>query len=168
MTAEQEAAFRAWAAEHGDWHTWAAGGRLVLAELDRLRAAIRTHRDQRADDRCIEDDDRLYAALGDGIPCDRHVGDKAAMLRNCMRFIDRRCEGGTWPSYADLEEQIADLRASNAQLDRLCDEQTKAMAAARTAGATRPTHTGGGGPALEAGPVGRATRTPPPVPKRGE
>lgn len=80
-----------------------------------LRAAIRTHRDQKADDRCIEDDDRLYAALGDGIKCDRRVGDKAAMLANCQRFIENRCEGGEWRSYAELEAENARLRAACCQ-----------------------------------------------------
>lgn len=70
---------------------------------DNLRIAIETHRSQKADDRCIEDDDRLYAALGDGIKCDRHVGSKEAMLKNCARFIERRCESGRWPSYSELE-----------------------------------------------------------------
>ncbi len=77
----------------------------VEAENARLRAAIREHRGQRADDRCIEDDDRLYAALGDGVKCDRRVGDKVEMLANCARFIDRRCEGGGWPSYRAIAEE---------------------------------------------------------------
>lgn len=71
-----------------------------------LEAAIKSHRSQRADDRCIEDDDRLYAVLGDDIKCDRRVGDKEAMLKNCARFIERRCEGGQWPSYASLVDGI--------------------------------------------------------------
>jgi len=94
----------------------------LLAEVERLREAIFRHREQKADDRCIEDDDRLYAALGDGIKCDRRVGDKEAMLRNCARFIDRRCEGGGWPSYAELEAENARLQAEVAEL-RALDEQ---------------------------------------------
>lgn len=77
-----------------------------------LRRAIKTHRAQKADDRCIEDDDRLYAVLADGIKCDRRVGDKAAMLRNCDRFIDRRCQSGGWRSYAELEVEIRRLKKS--------------------------------------------------------
>lgn len=83
--------------EHGHKHGWC---------VPCLRQAIKTHRSQRADDRCIEDDDRLYEALGDGIKCDRHVGSKGEMLTNCARFIDRRCEGGHWPSYAELEAAL--------------------------------------------------------------
>ncbi len=83
------------------WHPGEAGssGRESLAE------AIREHRRQKADDRCIEDDDRLYAALGDGIKCDRRVGSKEEMLKSCARFIDRRCEAGTWPTYSELEAE---------------------------------------------------------------
>ena len=76
---------------------------------NKLRAAIAEHHSQKADDRCIEDDDRLYAAAGLP-PCDRRVGDKAAMLANCARFIERRCEGGGWPSYRELEAERDRLR----------------------------------------------------------
>ena len=71
----------------------------------KLANAIREHRNQKADDRCIEDDDRLYEALGDGIKCDRKVGNKEEMLANCKRFIENRCDGGKWPSYAELERE---------------------------------------------------------------
>lgn len=74
-----------------------------------LHQTVAQHHGQKADDRCWEDDDRLYAAAGLP-PCDRRVGDKVAMLRNCERFISRRCEGGRWPSYAELEAELADLR----------------------------------------------------------
>lgn len=94
--------------------------RRLAAEVERLKQAIRSHRGQRADDRCIEDDDKLYAALGDGIPCDRRVGDKFAMARSCLRFIDRRCEGGHWPSYVELEAERDALKAS---LERMTAER---------------------------------------------
>ena len=58
----------------------------LLEQLRSLRNAIIAHRSQKADDRCIEDDDRLYEALGDGVKCDRRVGDKEA-----LRY--RKCEG---------------------------------------------------------------------------
>jgi hypothetical protein len=94
-------------------------------EVDRLRAAIITHRSQKADDRCIEDDDRLYDALGDGIKCDRRVGDKDAMLASCRRFIERRCEGGGWPTYAELE---AERDATRTSLDLAFDALVTALA----------------------------------------
>lgn len=80
--------------------------RQLLAEAAKLREAIAEHHRQKADDRCIEDDDRLYAAAKLP-PCDRRVGSKEAMMSNCRRFIDRRCEGGGWLSYVELESQLA-------------------------------------------------------------
>lgn len=88
----------------------------LAEEVERLRQAIREHRGQKADDRCWMDDDRLYAALGDGIECDRRVGDKAAMLKNCERFIAARCAGGGWPSYVELEAECERLRKLNEEL----------------------------------------------------
>lgn len=85
------------------------GAQFHAARAKKLDDAIRAHRAQKADDRCIEDDDRLYEALGDGIKCDRRVGNKKEMLKNCERFIDRRCVAGNWPTYADLEERIRNL-----------------------------------------------------------
>lgn len=83
---------------------------VLLEERDKLLAAIRVHYFQHADDRCWMDDDVLYEAAGLP-PVDRHVGDKDAMLANCKRFIERRCEGGKWPSYADLESRLAKIAA---------------------------------------------------------
>lgn len=80
-------------------------------ELERLRSVIREHRSQLADDRCIEDDDRLYAVLEDGIKCDRRVGSKQEMLHNCERFIQNRCEEGGWPSYAELKSALEKILA---------------------------------------------------------
>lgn len=88
----------------------------LIAETQRLQDAILTHRAQKADDRCIEDDDRLYAALQDGISCDRAVGSKEEMLRNCQRFIENRCVVGTWVSYAALEEQNRRLQEQISEL----------------------------------------------------
>jgi len=82
--------------------------------------AIATHHAQKADDRCIEDDDRLYAAAGLP-PCDRRVGDKEAMLANCKRFIEKRCEGGGWPTYAELEARILELESAGKGLRALAE-----------------------------------------------
>jgi len=56
-----------------------------------LVAAIKRHHGQKADDRCFEDDVALYKAAGLN-PADVHVGDKFEMLKNCARFIEKRCE----------------------------------------------------------------------------
>lgn len=78
------------------------------AEHDRLLAAIRKHHDQRADDRCWQDDDELYAAAGLD-PVHGVVGDRQAMRANCDRYIEHRCQDGPWPSYLSREFRIADL-----------------------------------------------------------
>lgn len=77
-----------------------------------LEAAIKIHHAQKADDRCIEDDDLLYAAAGLP-PCNRRVGDKVAMLHNCERFIQNRCGGGGWPNYVDLEAELQKEREAH-------------------------------------------------------
>lgn len=82
----------------------------LIEEHEALLTAVKEHWSQKADDRCIEDDTRLYAAAGLP-PADHHVGDKDAMLANCKRFIERRCEGGKWPSYAELESRLAKIAA---------------------------------------------------------
>jgi hypothetical protein len=82
----------------------------LLAEADRLIAAIKKHHDQRADDRCWLDDCDLYLAAG--LPDhDARVGDKALMLANCKRFIEQRCgQGGPWKSYIEVEAEAERLR----------------------------------------------------------
>ncbi len=77
----------------------------VFPREQELENGIREHCAQKADDRCIEDDDRLYA-LVPGLKCDRRVGDKAAMLHNCERFINNRCQSGGWQTYAELEREV--------------------------------------------------------------
>ena len=83
--------------------------RRLVQEVQRLRGAIITHHSQKADDWCYEDDDWLYEEAGLP-PVDRRVGDPFKMLKNCIRFIENRCEGGGWSSYAELEEKIRDLQ----------------------------------------------------------
>lgn len=84
--------------------------RAVSRALLTLIFAVREHHAQKADDRCWLDDVKLYQAAGLPVP-DNRVGDKLAMLTNCERYIDRRCEGGHWPTYAELEAEIERLRA---------------------------------------------------------
>jgi hypothetical protein len=81
-------------------------------ERDELRAAIQKHHDAHADDLCWLDDNALYEAAG--LPQrDNSVGDPDAMLANCKRFIAQRCQaGGGWKSYAELESERDELRAS--------------------------------------------------------
>lgn len=95
-------------AEREKAQKWFAAKVNSEAERDRLKAAIAEHHNQRADDRCWQDDDLLYAKAGLK-PHDNHVGDKAAMMVNCARFIERRCEGGKWPTYVALEAELERL-----------------------------------------------------------
>ncbi len=61
----------------------------LAAEVRRLRAGIRSHRDQRGDDRCWLDDEKLYGCMPEGIPA-RTALDPELMLPNCQRFIETR------------------------------------------------------------------------------
>lgn len=90
---------------HQDYYLVEAQRDEAKAQRDKLMAAIKTHHMQKADDRCMMDDDMLYSAAG--LPtCDRRVGNKASMLRNCERFINRRCESGGWANYQALESAL--------------------------------------------------------------
>ncbi len=88
----------------------------VEDELDRLRTAIREHRDQRGDDRCWLDDQRLYHALGEGDPDPfdpvSALPPKADFLASCERFwIKRQCPGQEGRALLPDEMTIAELTA---------------------------------------------------------
>lgn len=76
--------------------------------VKRLETAIKTLRSQKADDLCWMDLNKLFAVLGDGVTgWDYRVGDKAAMLKNCERFVQNVCiDGGPWSTYAELEQAL--------------------------------------------------------------
>src|SRR5262245_24384081 len=78
-------------------------------KVEQLLSVIRAVHAERGDDVCWMDIDRIFVAAGLPVP-DRRVGDKAAMKKNCERFIDTMCVGGKWPTYAELEQTISDLR----------------------------------------------------------
>src|SRR5262245_17416301 len=85
---------------------------MSIAHGDRVReleAAIRKHREQRADDRCWLDDLDLYAVLRDGKRADNSMPPRGIFLANCANFYDRRCQKGDWPSYQELEAKIRKL-----------------------------------------------------------
>jgi hypothetical protein len=77
----------------------------VEIEFERLRAAIRKHRDQHGDDRCWLDDQELYKVLGDQNEPDNSMPPKEQFLANCSRYYDRRCVEGEWPTYQELEQR---------------------------------------------------------------
>lgn len=84
-------------------------------ELQRLRNVIHDVHSQYGDDLCWLDIDRIFLAVGLPVP-NRTVGDKAAMLKNCARFIGTMCSGGQWRSYAELERDIEQLKAQHEDL----------------------------------------------------
>lgn len=67
----------------------AMGADALKAEVQKLRDGIRAHRDQRGDDRCWLDDERLYGLLPDGVPARTHM-DFEMMYPNCKRFLETR------------------------------------------------------------------------------
>ncbi len=73
----------------------AAGGALtersaLEVRVIELEAAIRTHRDERGDDRCWLDDNELYAVLGDTTQPVFTLPPRAEFLGNCARFWECR------------------------------------------------------------------------------
>ena len=81
---------------------------------DLLRTILDVY-DAHADDLCWMDVDKIFAACGLAVP-DRRVGDKIAMLANCARFIDSYCKDGGWPTYVELEAELAQYKRQCAAL----------------------------------------------------
>lgn len=83
----------------------------LLDVVERLRDAIRRHRDYRGDDRCHLDDGELYDVLPEGDT--RPARDTAITLENCQRYIDCRQLGR---EYVSPQRRIEELEADNARL----------------------------------------------------
>lgn len=78
----------------------------LRAEVERLRDAVRLHRDQRGDDRCWLDDETLYAILPEGYtPPTR---DTRVELALCEKYIACRHNPGT--EYVSPQREIERLR----------------------------------------------------------
>lgn len=69
-----------------------------------LKDAIRLHRDERGNDRCWLDDDRLYAVLGEGTG-DRALPCKSEFLSNCARYWEQRQPAAATPEQAPAREE---------------------------------------------------------------
>ena len=69
-----------------------AGAELLTSEIDRLKAAVRRHYDQRGDDRCHLDDLKLYHdALGiEPDPYVTALPPEADMAESCRRYVKQR------------------------------------------------------------------------------
>jgi hypothetical protein len=85
---------------------------LMRGEIQRLKAAIRKHRDERGNDRCWLDDRELYAVLGEGQP-DTTLPPQVEFLNNCLRFHTSR--------QAPLQRSSAPVRAPDPQHSILDD-----------------------------------------------
>jgi hypothetical protein len=89
-------------------------------ELERLRDAVRKHRDQRGDDRCWMDDEELYKVLPEGyVPPER---DTSVELEHCKQYI--ACRRNPATTYISPERRIEELEkafipASNHDSNRM-------------------------------------------------
>src|SRR5205809_5383224 len=86
-----------------------------LYQQAKLMEVIKEVHSQHADDVCWMDIDKIFKAAGLTTP-ERRVGDKAAMLYNCQRFIITMCQNGQWKSYVELEAEIVTLKKLGKEL----------------------------------------------------
>lgn len=101
---------------------WAVFAEKVVAERDalteengKLKAAIRSHRDERGHDRCWLDDQKLYAVLGEG-GADGTLPPRAEFLSNCERYYDIRRDKGEWTPTSERDFAIARAQQAEAAL----------------------------------------------------
>jgi hypothetical protein len=86
-------------------------------ERVRLESAIRTHRDQRGDDRCWLDDHALYSVLDDAPEPSNHLAlpPKCEFLKSCERYWEQRqtpddkASGKNGPTIRQLEDENKEL-----------------------------------------------------------
>jgi hypothetical protein len=108
------------------------GQRYVLAmlrnpgfaeEIAHLIDVVKEVHGQYGEDLCWMDIDKIFAAAGLPVP-DRSVGDPAAMLKNCTRYVLHMCQGGGgWKSYAELEQELVGLRKAYDLLNKGMESQ---------------------------------------------
>lgn len=92
----------------------AAEVNLLRAENEQLKAAIRSHRDQRGDDRCWQDDETLYSRLPEGYAVPAR--DTTVELALCEKYI--ACRRNPATEYVSPQRRIEELEASRANLLR--------------------------------------------------
>src|SRR3954468_1623714 len=84
----------------------------ALAEVERLRAGIRDCRDQRGDDRCWRDLEKLYQLLPEGYtPPER---DTKVELKRCEKYIEACNHPGT--VYVSPQREIDRLEIKEREL----------------------------------------------------
>jgi uncharacterized coiled-coil DUF342 family protein len=109
----------------------------LMAERDELLAAIKEHRDQRGDDRCWLDDQKLYVAagLGETATGETALPPKCDFLKSCERYWHQRqapLEHGTGAmpggmTIAQLTQEALRLRAERDALLAACEEVAVAL-----------------------------------------
>lgn len=109
-----------------------AAAEAATTEVERLRAAIRDHRDAEVHDRCWLDDDRLYEVLGeDPGNGKRSLPPRGEFLARCSVFHERRSAGGEYvtPPDPEIQQRIADLEKERAVA---CEERDAALKEAQS------------------------------------
>lgn len=77
----------------------------LAVEVERLRTAIREHRDTRGDDRCWQDDETLYKTLPEGYEPPRR--DASVELDLCRQYI--ACRRNPATEYVSPQRRIEEL-----------------------------------------------------------
>ncbi len=111
-----------WRTTLGDWRLYPFSNAPAVAKVladayIRLLDTIREVHSEHGDDLCWmpADVNKIFVAAGLP-PQDLRVGDKAAMLKNCERYVATLKEGGLWPTYAELEAELAALKAAQCDM----------------------------------------------------
>jgi uncharacterized small protein (DUF1192 family) len=96
-----------------------AENRRLEAEVERIKAAIREHRDQKGDDRCWLDDLMLYRALDGKVSgatvADMELPPKCDFLESCSRYWDQRQR----PTAKDDDPKEMTIAQLQAEVERL-------------------------------------------------
>jgi hypothetical protein len=94
------------------------------SRLERLRSAIRFHRDQAGDDRCWLDDYILYRELPDSAPEPASLPNAKEMFERCSRYFNQRgcsadtsvyrqaCVASTPPVCAETTDEIMRIESA--------------------------------------------------------
>ncbi|RDJ35527.1 MAG: hypothetical protein DWQ19_11975 [Crenarchaeota archaeon] len=89
-------------------------------EIEKLRNAIRKHRDQKGDDRCWLDDIELYNVLPEGVAeADLRLHEPLEMMANCLRYIS--CRHNPSSEYVSPQRTIEKLTRDIEELKQELD-----------------------------------------------
>lgn len=95
----------------------------LLGENERLKAAIRKHRDQRGDDRCWLDDGELYGVLGEGLS-NQELPPHDEFISNCERYWKcRQSDGEKYEAASRVRALEAVLSVATRKLEQIGNER---------------------------------------------